>query len=90
MISFREYLDRDRLKKHVKHHNTTKALEDAFPGEELDKAKSAIYTKWRGKGKKSKEKQRHSLRKFIADDDKKWAKLWGAVRADCDHAHEEK
>jgi hypothetical protein len=76
MISFREYLDRGRLKKHVKHHNTTKALADAFPGEQLDKAKDAIYTKWRGKG------NQQSLRKFVADDDKKWAKLWGAVRAD--------
>ena len=78
MISFREYLDRDRLKKHVKHTNTTKALEDAFPGEELDKANKAIYTGWRGKSKK------HSLRKFVAADDKKWADLWGKVRADCD------
>lgn len=78
MISFREYLERDRLKKHVKHHNTTKALTDAFPGEELDKAKEAIYTGWRGKNK------RRSLGKFIADDDRKWADLWGKVRAECD------
>lgn len=83
MLSFREYLDRGRLKKHVKHHNTTKALTDAFPGEELDKAKDAIYTSWGG----SKKDGKSSLRKFISDDDRKWAKLWGKVRADCDGDH---
>ncbi len=76
MISFREYLDRDRLKKHVKFHNTTQALKDAFPGEELDKAKESIYTNWRGRNKKQ------SIRKFIADKDSKWAKLWGKIRSD--------
>ena len=81
MISFREYLDRDRLKKHVKHHNDTKALSDAFPGEELDNAKKAIYTNWRGKSEKQ------SLRKFVSADDSKWAKLWGKVRADSTSDH---
>lgn len=76
MISFREYLDRDRLKKHVRHHNTTKALEDAFPGEELDKAKNAVYTNWRGRNKRA------AMRKFIADKDSKWAKLWGKIRGE--------
>ncbi len=78
MISFREYLDRGRLKKHVKHHNDTKALQDAFPGDELDNAKKAIYTQWRGKT------ERQSLRKFIHADDGKWAKLWGQFRAGAD------
>lgn len=91
MISFRQYLVREgrddlksRLSKHVKHTNTCKALQDAFPGDSLDNAMTAIYTKWRGAGKEPEQQQKTSLRKFIADDDKKWAKLWGAVRADAD------
>jgi len=85
MISFREYLVREgrddlksRLSKHVKHHNTCKALEDAFPGEELDKAKEKIYT-----GKKwNKKSEKLSLAKFRDDSDKKWADLWSAMTAD--------
>ncbi len=98
MISFRQYLVREgrgddvkrRTALHVKHHNTCDALKNAFPGEEaLDDAMLAIYTKWRGKGNKPEQQKKTSLRKFIADDDRKWAKLWGAVRADAGHDKEE-
>ena len=75
MISFREFIDRDRLEKHVRHHSTTKALSDAFPEKDLAKAKEIIYSNWRGKDKNQ------SFRNFIADDDGKWSDLWGKLRS---------
>lgn len=85
MITFREYLDRERLKKHVKHHNGVQGLRSAFSGASLDKAKKLVHT-----GGESKS-ERLALSKFAQEDDKprkgkasKWQDLWAKVRADLD------
>jgi len=85
MISFREYLERerDRAKKqcqlHAKHHNDVSALKSAFPGEDLDKARKVIHNNWRGRSK------RHSMRKFIHSKQDKWGELWSKFRAETDN-----